>query len=147
MKYVVTAEEERQSRSIWRVRIIDELLLVKDGQIRGAKVRILKPSSILRRPVNKLYLVERIKDTVTEGINITDGRSRRDKENFIHKTYVDIFSWTGVFEINVCLENKVAVSNPDDISISSSTDVGLTRISPCNQITFQLHYITLHYIT
>ena len=93
--------------------------------------------------MNKLYLIERIKDTVTdvdtEGINITDDRSRRDTENFIHKTYVDIFSWAGVFEINVCLENKVAVSNPDDISISSSTDVGLTRISPCNQIivTFQ----------
>ena len=66
---------------MWRVGIVEELLQGKDGQIWGAKVRVPKTNSILKRPVNKLYLVERMKDTViqvdNEVINITDGRSRR----------------------------------------------------------------------
>ena len=45
-------------------------------------MRILKVSSILKRSVNKLYLVQRMKDTVTEvdneRINNTDDRSRRE---------------------------------------------------------------------
>lgn len=49
-------------------------------------MRIPKKNPILQRPVNKLYLVERMKDSVTdkdtesdnEVINITDGRSRRE---------------------------------------------------------------------
>ena len=82
MKDVVIVEEETQSRSMWRVGIVEKLLQGKDGQIRGVKVRVPKTNSILKRPVNKLYLVERMKETVTEVenevINITDGRSRRE---------------------------------------------------------------------
>ena len=82
LKVVVIVEEERQSRPMWRVGIAEELLQGKDGQIRGAKVRIPKTNSILKRPMNKLYLVEKMKDTVTEVdnevINITDGRSKRE---------------------------------------------------------------------
>ena len=44
-------------------------------------MRILKVSSILKRSVNKLYLGQRMKDTITEvdneRINNTDDRSRR----------------------------------------------------------------------
>ena len=82
LKDAVIVEEERQSRSMWRVGLVEELLQGKDGQIRGAKVRVPKTNSILKRPVNKLYLVERMKDTDTEVdnemINITDDRSRRE---------------------------------------------------------------------
>ena len=82
LKDVVIVEEERQSRSVWRVGIVEELLQGKDSQIRGAKVKVPKVKSILKRPVNRLYLAERMKDTVTEVanevINITDGRSRRE---------------------------------------------------------------------
>ena len=39
-KIVVTVEEERQSKSMWRVGIIEKLLKGKDGQVRGAKVRV-----------------------------------------------------------------------------------------------------------
>ena len=65
------------------VAIIEELLQGKDGQIWGAKMKIPKTNSILKRPLNKLYLVERLmKDTVNEvdneGRNITDGRSKRE---------------------------------------------------------------------
>ena len=67
---------------MWRVGIVEELLQGKDSQIRGAKVRVPNTNSILKRPVNKLYLLERMKDAVTqvdnEVINITDGRSRRE---------------------------------------------------------------------
>ena len=45
-------------------------------------MRILKVSSILKRSVNKLYLGQRMKDTITEvdneRINNTDDRSRRE---------------------------------------------------------------------
>ena len=82
LKDVVILEEEWQSRSMWRVGIVEELLQGKDSQIRGAKVRVPNTNSILKRPVNKLYLLERMKDAVTqvdnEVINITDGRSRRE---------------------------------------------------------------------
>ena len=81
LKDVVIVEEDRQSRPMWRVGIVEELLQGKEGQIRGAKVRVPKTNSNLKRPVNKLYLVERMKDTVievdNEVINITDGRLRR----------------------------------------------------------------------
>ena len=67
---------------MWRVGIVEELLQGKDSQIRGAKVRVPNTNSILKRPVNKLYLLERMKDAVTqvdnEVINITDGRSRTE---------------------------------------------------------------------
>ena len=82
LKDAVIVEEERQSRSMWRVGLVEELFQGKDGQIRGAKVRVPKTNPILKRPVNKLYLVERMKDTDTEVdnemINITDDRSRRE---------------------------------------------------------------------
>ena len=83
LKDVVIDEEEiRQSRSMWRVGIVEKLLQGKDRQIRGAKVRIPKMNSILKRPVNLLYLVERMKVTVTEVYNevtnIRDDRSRRE---------------------------------------------------------------------
>ena len=45
-------------------------------------MRILKVSSILKRSVNKLYLGQRMKDTITEvdneRRNNTDDRSRRE---------------------------------------------------------------------
>ena len=67
---------------MWKAGIVEELLLGKHGQIWGAKVRVPKTNSTLKRPVNKLYLVEKMKDTVTEVdnevINITDSRSRRE---------------------------------------------------------------------
>ena len=67
---------------MWRVGIVEKLLQGKDRQIRGAKVRIPKMNSILKRPVNLLYLVERMKVTVTEVYNevtnIRDDRSRRE---------------------------------------------------------------------
>ena len=67
---------------MWRVGIVEELLQGKDSQIRGAKVRVPNTNSILKRPVNKLYLLKRMKDAVTqvdnEVINITDGRSRTE---------------------------------------------------------------------
>ena len=84
LKDAVITEEERQCRLIWRVGIVEELLQGKDGQIRGDKVRNYKTNSILERPVNKLYLIERTKETINkvdnEEINITDERSMREAE-------------------------------------------------------------------
>ena len=85
---------------------------------RTVKFEVLKweslKHSIFKRPV----LVERMNDTVTkvdnEGINIGDGRSRRKaatsrviKRKFKTKTYFDIFSSVGVFEIKYLQEKHV----------------------------------------
>ena len=85
---------------------------------RTVKFEVLKweslKHSIFKRPV----LVERMNDTVTkvdnEGINIGDGRSRRKaatsrviKRKFNTKTYFDIFSSVGVFEIKYLQEKHV----------------------------------------
>ena len=83
---------------MWTVGIVEELLQRKDGKIRGAKVRVPKTNSILKRLINKLYLVERMKDTLTEVgnevKNITDCRSRREAailREIKRKLNVDIF--------------------------------------------------------
>lgn len=57
---------------MWKVGIIEELLQVKDGQIRAARMNCIL----------KWLRIEKMKDTTTElyneRINISDGRSRRD---------------------------------------------------------------------
>ena len=45
-------------RHFWRISIVTWVLPSRDFEIRGAIVRIAKPSIILKRPVNKLFIVE-----------------------------------------------------------------------------------------
>ena len=55
---VLIQEETLQPRSVWNLGRIESLIKGKDGQIRGAMVRIVSKgnkSQYLQRPVNKLY--------------------------------------------------------------------------------------------
>ena len=58
---IVTVAEEGVSRGKWRLGKVEELITVKDGEIRGANVKVLtkkgKPM-YLNRPVQKLYPLE-----------------------------------------------------------------------------------------
>ena len=87
----VIIEEERPSRSMWRVGI-------EEFKERTVKFEVLKWESLKQTIFNRPVLVERMNDTVTtvdnEGINIGDGRSRRKaatsgviKRKFNTKTY------------------------------------------------------------
>lgn len=61
---VVIVQEEKQPRSIWKLGVVTELFKGRDGEgrdgeARGAVVKIPKTNSFIKRPVNQLYLVER----------------------------------------------------------------------------------------
>ena len=45
-------------RHFWRIAIVTRVLPSRDSEIRGAIVRITKTNTILKRPVNKLFVVE-----------------------------------------------------------------------------------------
>ena len=73
---IVTVAEEGVSRGKWRLGKVEELITGKDGEIRGAKVKVLtkkgKPM-YLNRPVQKLYPLEvrgpvQTRQTVTEPV-------------------------------------------------------------------------------
>ena len=49
-------------RSRWKIGVVEKLITGKDGKVRGAQVRVPKTKTVLIRPVNKLVLVERIKE-------------------------------------------------------------------------------------
>ena len=55
-------EANKLPRSLWKVGIVEELFQGKDEKIRGAAVGIPKTNSVIKRPINKLYLVERMGD-------------------------------------------------------------------------------------
>ena len=55
---VVIVKEEKMPRQRWRLARITELIKGRDGQVRGAKVKIGKSRHIIERPVNKLYPIE-----------------------------------------------------------------------------------------
>ena len=55
---VVIIHEDYVPRSLWRLGIVEGLSKGKDGLVRGAKVRVGKTSTLVSRPVTKLYPVE-----------------------------------------------------------------------------------------
>ena len=82
---IVTVAEEGVSRGKWRLGKVEELTTRKDGEIRGAKVKVLtkkgKPM-YLNRPVQKLYPLEtrgpvQTRQTVTEPVGEARVQTRR----------------------------------------------------------------------
>ena len=54
---IVIIHNDNLPRSLWRIGRIENLLISKDSEIRGAEVRT--PSQkVLKRPINKLYPIE-----------------------------------------------------------------------------------------
>lgn len=61
MEDVVTVAEEGVSHGKWRLGKVEELITGKDGETRGAKVKMLTKKgrpTYLNRPVQKLYPLE-----------------------------------------------------------------------------------------
>ena len=66
---VVIIEEPNLPRSNWKLARAQEVILSRDGHIRGALVKIAKTKMFVKRPVNKLYLVESHLETVNKREN------------------------------------------------------------------------------
>ena len=49
-------------RSAWKVGMVEEVIKGTDGNIRGAVVRDPRTKSLIKRPVNRLYLIERVQN-------------------------------------------------------------------------------------
>ena len=57
--------EDKLSRSQWKIGVVDELYIGRDGYIRWCKLRIITRNNkiiYLHRPVNKLYPLEIFSD-------------------------------------------------------------------------------------
>ena len=61
----VIVREGKMPRSAWKVGIAQEVVKGMDGNIRGAVVRVPGTKSLIKRPVNRLYLIERVQNEVT----------------------------------------------------------------------------------
>ena len=48
--------------SAWKVGIVEEVIKETDGNIWGAVVRVPRTKSLIKRPVNRLYLIQRIQN-------------------------------------------------------------------------------------
>ena len=55
---VVIVQEEFLPRKLWKLGLVETLVIGKDGQVRGAEVHIGKTGSLIKRPVNRLYPIE-----------------------------------------------------------------------------------------
>ena len=61
---IVIVQDSNIPRLLWRLGIVENVIISKNNQVRGAKVR-LSNSQILERPVNMLYPIEATKLTET----------------------------------------------------------------------------------
>ena len=59
-------EEERKPRSAWKTGIVVELIKGRDNNVRGATVRVSKSSSLITRPICKLYHIEFLRESSNE---------------------------------------------------------------------------------
>ena len=77
LKDIVLVEDEKLPRSMWRVGIVEELYKGEDDKVRGAAVRIPKTKSLLKRPVNRLYPIESIRESDVNKDNV-NSKPRRE---------------------------------------------------------------------
>ena len=85
---VVTVFEKHIPRARWRVGRVIELVRSKDGQCKGARVKLAKTNTEIMRPVNQLYPLEVIREikqmdikvphtTITQDISTVRSRPKR----------------------------------------------------------------------
>ena len=57
---VVVVHDENKKRGFWRLGLVEELIVGRDGHVRGAKIRVSSggKTSIWQRPVQRLYPLE-----------------------------------------------------------------------------------------
>ena len=56
---VVLVFYEKVLRHFWKIAIVTRVLPSRDSEIKGAIVKIAKTNTILKRPVNKLFALEK----------------------------------------------------------------------------------------
>ena len=49
-------------RSVWKVGIVEEVIKATDGNIRGSIIRVPRTRFLVKRPVNKSYLIEGVQN-------------------------------------------------------------------------------------
>lgn len=54
----VIIEEPNLASSTWELARVREVIVSKDANIRGALVKVAKTKMLVKRPVNRLYLVQ-----------------------------------------------------------------------------------------
>ena len=66
---VVIIEEPNLPCSTWKLAMVHEVIVSKDGSIRSALVKVAKTEMFVKRPADKLYLVESHLETVNKREN------------------------------------------------------------------------------
>ena len=56
---IIRIQEENTPQPAWEARIIEQLIKGKDGNIRGAVVRVTRTKPLNKMPVNRSYLAVR----------------------------------------------------------------------------------------
>ena len=74
---VVTIEEPNLPSSTWKLARLHEIIVSKDGNIRGALVKVAKTKWFVKRPVNKLYYVESHLENVNKRENNVENVPQR----------------------------------------------------------------------
>ena len=62
---IVIIHVDKLPKSQWKLGLVSELIPGRDTKVRGAKVSLSKTNTIITRPVNKLYLLERLNTNIT----------------------------------------------------------------------------------
>ena len=62
VKDIVIVQEDKMPRFAWKVGIVEQIVKGTDDNIRRAVVRIPRTKSLIKRPVNRLYLIERVQN-------------------------------------------------------------------------------------
>ena len=85
LKDIVIVQEDKIRRSACKVSIVEEVIKGTDGNIRGTVVRVTRTKSLIKRPVKRLCLIERVqnepKATIESDIvnnNKEDSRPKRE---------------------------------------------------------------------
>ena len=71
---IVQVHEEKMKQGQWKLGVIKDLIMGRDGQVRGASVRVIskgKPQ-ILSRPLKKLYPLEITGTDLENGMEMTE---------------------------------------------------------------------------
>ena len=62
LKNIVIVHDYMILRSVWKVAIVEEVINATDGNIRGSIIRVPRTRFLVKRPVNKLYLIEGVQN-------------------------------------------------------------------------------------
>lgn len=72
---VVTIHDGNEKRNLWRMGLVEELILGVDGRVRAAHVRVSvngDRTAVWKRPVERLYPLEIVHDLRSDNTNETD---------------------------------------------------------------------------